>query len=616
MARKKLIDQTTQYAQDAIDGKRPVGKFELLACERHLRDLKDGHERGLTWHPDIAEEEIGFYPDVLQVTEGEKEGEPFTLLPWHMFTVGSLFGWKDKNGLRRFRQAWLETGKGQAKSPLMAAIGIKLLSFSGIQRADIYCIGEDKETAKVVFKDAVAMTRAPIPGMGGETLESNGRLKIRGTGDLAYKIEHLASRSSMQPIANTDSRSGPKPTAVFGDEIHEMKTKAAIETWTDAIGKMSGDPLMILGTNTPGMDQTVGTDYSEYYQKVLTGEYTDDSAFAFIARTDPDDDPFEDESCWYKSLPALGITFPIENVRKMVDRARYDISRRLGVERLYFGIPVGSSGFWMEEQAWDACRGDVDEKANKGRNLHLSLDLSQKNDLTALSGAWEPDDKHKLEIKTWYWTCENNIVKRTAQDRIPYRELEEADEITIVKARTIDYKFVAVQVQQLVATQTVVQMVCDAAFIADFMDACDEISFPVWLYEGPDEPEGQGLKIVRHKQGAQIAFPRGEKETDKPKKSTDKEAKKVEPNWLDMPHSVASLIDDILEEKIVIDNGRLTTICSANAILESDAQDNKYFHKKKSRGRIDGIVTIAMAVGSTKRMMGATPKPTYKMMVF
>ena len=591
----KHTDPTTVYARSVCAGDIVAGLFVRLQCRRHLDDLVEGPKRGLRWDAKRAQHAIDWFPACLTISEGEKEGEPFTLLPWHLFTVGSIFGWRDVNDLRRFRFVWLETGKGQAKSPLMAAIALYIHSFCGIPRSTIYCIGEDKETAKVVFRDAVAMSRTPIPNRGGDTLESIGRLKIRGTGDLAYKIEHIESKSSIQPVANTDTVSGPKPNAVMGDEIHEMKTNKAIETWTDAIGKMPGDPLMILGTNTPSIDQTVGTHYSEYYQKVLKGEFTDDSAFAYIARTDEDDKPFEDESCWPKSLPALGITFPIENVRKMVAKAQYDIARRLGMERLYFGIPVGSSGFWMDESAWNQAQGKVDEKANKGRRLHLSLDLSQKNDLTALSGAWEPEKpEQKLEVKTWFWTRETNIDRRTAEDKIPYRELEASGEITIIKARTIDYGFIAVQVQQLVATQEVEQLACDAAYINDFMDACDKIGFQVWMYEGDDKPEGIGLKIVRHKQGPQVAFP-----------STDKvTGKKSIPNWLDMPHSVSKLIDGILEEKILIQEGRLTTICAANAILMADAQNNQYFEKSRSRGRIDGTVTIAMAVGAACKSMG------------
>jgi hypothetical protein len=95
----------------------------------------------------------------------------------------------------RFRSAWLETGKGQAKSPLMAAVGLYMAGFYGIARAKVFAIGQDKNTANVLFKDAVAMCRGPIPPAPGEevdasdTLVSRGAAVIRGEGDNAWKIE-------------------------------------------------------------------------------------------------------------------------------------------------------------------------------------------------------------------------------------------------------------------------------------------------------------------------------------------------------------------------------------------------------------------------------------------
>jgi phage terminase large subunit-like protein len=39
-------------------------------------------------------------------------------------------------------------------------------------------------------------------------------------------------------------------------------------------------------------------------------------------------------------------------------------------------------------------------------------------------------------------------------------------------------------------------------------------------------------------------------------------------------------------------------MCAANAALEIDAAENRKFTKKKSTGRIDGLVALAMAVGT------------------
>lgn len=573
------IDRTTQYARDVASGKIVAGEFVRLAAARHLKDLRDGPKRGLKWDRAAADRAIDFFPAVLSITEGAKVGQAFNLLPWHLFVVGSIYGWRDKDGNRRFRFVWLETGKGQAKSPLMGGLGIYEIVGQKRQRAEVYAIGEDRKTANVMFRDAAAMCRSPIPGKGEETLESTGKVIIRGFGDNAWKLEHPKSGSKFEPVANSDAISGPKPSLVLADEIHEMKTNKAISIWRAAIAKMSGDPMMVLGTNTPSIDQQVGTTYSEYFQRVLRGENTDDSAFAYIARTDKGDDPFNDESCWIKSLPALGITYPVENIRKEVQTARGMISTALATKRLYFGIPVGTAGFWIDEGSWLRIQGEVDERAMVGRRLHLALDLSEKNDLTALSGCWEGE---KLAVKTWYWTREGQIEDRSTADQIPYRELAEAGEITITQSAIIDLEFVAQQVQKLCAEHDVAQLVFDRAMIKNFVQACSDIGFPVWEYMGPKEPEGTGLKIMAHMQGKTIRF-------------TDEQ--------LCMPISIRHFEDHILKGTLMVDKARLTDICASNTVVMHDAMKNKWFEKNKSRGRIDGLVTIAMAVGSATEQM-------------
>ncbi len=582
------IDRTTDYARRVVDGKIVAGEFVRLACQRHLRDLREGPKRGLRWDVIEADRAIDFFPSVLSITEGAKVGLPFELLPWHLFVVGSIYGWKDKNGLRRFRSVWLETGKGQAKSPLMGGLGLYEILGRKKQRAEVYAIGEDRKTSNVLFRDAAAMCRAPIPGKGEETLVGSGKVIVRGFGDNAWKIEHPKSQSKFEPLANSDAVSGPKPVLVLADEIHEMKTGKAIEIWRAAINKMSGDPMMVLGTNTPSVDQQVGSGYSEYFQKVMRGEYTDDTAFAYIARVDKDDDPFNDESCWIKSLPALGITYPVENIRKAVDTSRNMISTALTTKRLYFGIPVGTAGFWIAEDAWTKIQGHVDENEMLGRRLHLSLDLSQKNDLTALSGCWEGE---RLNVKTWYWTCSERLADRSTKDKIPYRELAEGGFITITDSPIIDYSFVAEQVRSLCVAHDVVQLCVDPSFIGDFIKACNDIGFDVWRYEGPDKPEGVGLKIISHAQGLRVLF---------------------EGKQLCMPVSIRHLEDHILKDTITVDASRMTDICASNTVIQADAQKNKMFEKNKSRGRIDGMVTIAMAVGSATSEIEARGPSVYE----
>lgn len=590
-------DPVTRYALQAVEGEILVGELVRYAAERHLRDIVDGPARGIHWSPESACRILRFLPAIFSITAGALAGQPFVPLPWHAFTAGSLFGWKLDTGRLRFRNAWLETGKGQAKSPLIGALGLYMMGWHGIRRSEVYSIGWDKRTANVLFSDAVSMCRAQVPGREeGETLESLGKVIIRGVLGNAWKIEHPDSESFFQALANTDSMAGPRPSLVGADEIHEFKDEAPLKTWRAAIAKQPADALMIMGTNTPASTQIVGTMYSERYQKVAKGEFSDDSAFSYIARVDEADREtvFDDEACWPKAMPALGITFPIENIRGEVATARQDLSTSMSTKRLYFGIPTGAVSFWIIEEKWAAVQGSVDEKAMAGKRCWLALDLSDKNDLTALTACWagERDGRPHLWTKTWYWTTKEGLHARALADNAPYELWAEQGLITAIDAPVIDKEFVAVEVRRLCQEHKVEFLAFDVAGIDDFVLACDRVGFEVWRWKGAKELPGRGLKLVAHAQGSRVLF---------------------EERQLCMPRSVERLTDAILNEGITIDKSAVTYMCASNAYVHVDAQLNRSFDKRQSRGRIDGLVTNAMAVGAAG---SAEQKPREYQMLF
>ncbi len=135
-SRPPTDDPTTAWAQDVVAGRIISGEIVQHAAERHLRDIVDGEKRGLFWRPEMADMPLAFFPAVLSVTAGTAAGQPFHLLPWHVFVVGSLFGWRMASGRMRFRSAWLETGKGQAKSPLIRAARAAPISPAPSARTD------------------------------------------------------------------------------------------------------------------------------------------------------------------------------------------------------------------------------------------------------------------------------------------------------------------------------------------------------------------------------------------------------------------------------------------------------------------------------------------------
>lgn len=576
-------DPTTAWALDVVEGRIVAGELAIRACRRHLDDLEHGHKRGLIWKPDMAADALGFFPAMLTVTAGAKAGEPFYLPSYTTFVVGSLFGWHRQDGRLRFRTAWIEAGKGQIKSPLAAAIGLYTLAYRGIPRAECYAIAKDRNQANVLFGDAVAMANAemPEPAYPGESLVSRGDLLPRGTGDMTWMLEHPASGSKFRALAGDEKVNGPRPSFVAADEIHEWKTDGPLKTWRSAGAKMPGDFLLWMSTNTPAADQVVATEWSEKHQRILRGEVDDDSAFAFLARVDPGDKPLEDESCWPKSMPCLGITFPIENVRIEVNSSKHSSGTRLQTLRLYFGVPVGSSEYWIDLDAWEAVQGKVDLSRAKGKDVFLSLDLSKKNDLTALGIGWKEElhGEEVLHATVRYWKPKDNLAQKAVEDGGKYVEWAADGLINAVPGRSIDYEFVAAEVQRLVNDLNVEMMVVDPAFLTDFRQACDRIGLDTWVYVPEEQEDGSGLKIMIHGQGRM-----------------GMQSKKA----LWMPRSLTQLEDAILQKRIVIDESPVTKWCSGNAAVQPDAQNNRFFVKKFQRGRIDGLVVLAMLAGASE----------------
>lgn len=585
---KRPADPVTAWAEAAVRGEFVTGDLVRHAAERHLKDLRDAAHRGYYWRPELAQRVLDFFPSLFTITDGPAAGKPFHLLPYHVFCAGSLMGWVNADGRWRFRSAWIETGKGQAKSPLMAGLGLYAMGWCGFRRSQVYSIAANKQTANVLFKDATAMCRAQVPGYDEEeSLEALGHVVIRGELENAWKIEHPATGSFFLPLAGGAQQSGPRPRMVLADEIHEFTSDAQIEIWRRAITKVAGSAMMVLGTNTPATSQLVGSSYSETYQAIARGDVKDDTAFAFVARVDKKDREtvFENEACWPKALPALGVTYPIANIREEVQTAKTRLSTASSVKRLYFGIPTGAADFWIDEESWAAVLGAVDEEALKGCKCWLSLDLSKKNDLTALTATWI-DGAGRLWSKTWYWTAKDGVADRAKRDQAPYEEWIEAGWLAAVGGATIDYTFVAERVKQFCSDHEVEELVFDPAKMADFETACDEIGLPAWRFEGPDKSAGTGLKMVSHAQGTRVVF---------------------EDRQHCMPRSIEKLEDRILTKTITIDNSPVTYSCAANAALKEDGMKNRAFDKKRSRGRIDGLVTIAMGAGAADNAPMGSP---------
>lgn len=197
------VDPTTRYAMDVTSGKEIAGPDIRNSCKRHLKDLESCHARGLVWDTETAQRAIDFFAKVLKLNGGEHEGKPFNLLPWQCFIVGSVFGWQNSDGYRRFRMVYVESGKGSGKSPLAAGIALYCLVADKEPRAEVYAAATKKDQAMILFRDAVAMVdQSPALAQ---------RINKSGGAGKEWNLAFLQTGSFFRPISSDDGQSGPRP---------------------------------------------------------------------------------------------------------------------------------------------------------------------------------------------------------------------------------------------------------------------------------------------------------------------------------------------------------------------------------------------------------------------
>lgn len=603
MARKilpsnsSIDDPCTQYALDVVEGRVVAGPYVRAACQRHLNDLKNGSERGLVWDVEKANRVIAFFRYVLTVEVEEKDeyGEvmsravPFILQPWQCFVVGSLFGWVNEAGFRRFRRAYVEIGKGNGKSPMAAGIGHYMLTAMKKLRAEVYSAATDKDQASILFRDAVEMwQRSP-----------NLKKRLHPSGqNPVWQLTHLETSSYFKPISSEKKgKSGIRPYCALIDEVHEHADNSVIEMMR--AGTKGNKEALIFEITNSGFDKkSVCGQEHDYSIEVVTGIKENDAWFAYICSVDTGDDPFEDEACWIKANPNLGISIQPEYIREQVLEAKGMPSKDGLVRRLNFCQWTESENSAIPRKVWQQCKGEVcpEELCAKYGQPFGGLDLSRTRDLSAFTLTWVLDwtpDKWQFASKTWFWTPKDTLAERAKRDRAPYVEWAKAEHMEAVPGNRISYSWVADALAGLCAQFDPKVIGCDQYGLEQLQDQLRD--------------KGITLPCVVHPQGFQKrVIEKREQESLLGNTGADEIA-------LWMPDSILKLEAALLEQRITVDPNPVMEMCSAGVVYEQNKIGHRMFAKDKATSRIDGMVSLAMSIGMAT--LPAAPKKQYQILI-
>lgn len=548
-AQPAILDSVTTYAQEVVAGKRITGPHVRAQCERHLRDLKTGKQRGLKWDVEKSNDAQGFFADVLKLNGGDFEGKSFELLPWQKFVVGSLFGWQGADGYRRFRVAYVETAKGSGKSPLAAGVGMKGLVADNEPRAEIYSAATKKDQAMILFRDAVAMVD--------QSPELSKRLTKSGTGERCWNLAYMAQGAFFRPISSDDGQSGPRPHIGLIDELHEHKTNTVVEMMR-AGTKSRRQALIFMITNAGHNRMGPCWGYHEYGAKVAAGEVQDDAFFPYICALDEDDDPFSDESCWLKANPSLqDADLPgMKYIREQVVEAKGMPSKEAIVRRLNFCQWTDAESPWISGEIWRSVQREFDWRDLRGRRAYGGLDLSSTTDLTGMVFLVEPEESgDPWLLVPFAWLPDVDLQRKADTDRVPYIQWRAEGLLETTPGRAISKRIV---LQKLSAMCEFFEVVC--------------VGYDRWRIED--------LMAMSSDEG--ITLP---------------EMKPVGQGYRDFSPAVETFERMLLNGEIAHPGHKVLDWCMSNAVIEQDGAENRKLSKEKATGRIDLAVAAVMAAG-------------------
>jgi len=543
------VHRVTQYALDVAAGPIVAGPHVRYACRRHLTDLENGAARGLTFDPARADHALRFFPTVLRLNGGQFEGRPFELEPAQAFIVGSLFGWLRADGTRRFRFAYIEQGKGNGKSPLVAGIGLYCMVADGEARAEIYAAATKKDQAMILFRDAVAMVD--------QSPALLSALKRSGVYDKVWNLYHERSGSFFRPISADDGQSGPRPHCGLIDELHEHKT-ATVVNMMAAGRKWRRQPMTVAITNSGTDRKSVCWEYRKKSIKVCSGIEQDDTLFAYVCALDEGDDPVKDEACWPKANPLLGAILDPQYLRDEVNTARGMPSKESLVRRLNFCEWVEAHNPFVSYEKWVAAGQDFTLADFRGCTAIAGIDLSATTDLTAIVLLFERDGKSWLY--PFFWIPADDLDERVKRDGVPFDIWIRNGHVRTTPGAAINKDFVVADVAAILGEHDIT--ISSAPFDRHRID----------VLQAALDREGVEWPLIPFGQG-----------------------------FVSMGSAIDAFETLLVQGNLRPPDNPCLTWNAANAIVIQDPAGNRKLDKSKATGRIDGLVGSVMAIGQASK---------------
>lgn len=541
-----------QYAESVLAGEIVAGELVRLACQRFLNDLEHGPERGIYFSEDRAQHILDFYNFVPHV-KGALAGKSIELMPWHIFILINLFGFTiplidemsgkqvmDDDGdpvmVRRFRTAYNEVARKNAKSTVSSGIGLYMTGADGEGGAEVYSAATTRDQARIVFDDAKNMIKKAPRTLG------------RLFGHVKLNIHQERSASKFEPLSSdANNLDGLNIHCGIVDELHAHRTRDVWDVLETATGARLQSLLFAIttaGTNKEG----ICFEQRDYAIKVLRGVVDDDTYFAVIYTLDEEDDPF-DETNWPKANPGLGVCKRWDDMRRLAKKAKEQVAARPNFFTKHLNIWVTAESAWMDMDRWAKCEGLPESDKLKSWPVWVGIDLANKIDICAAAKTWLSPEGHSYSAYK-FWIPEGRL--ETAPNHISelYRKWSDAGHLELTDGDVIDHAYIKAEVEAWVKGDDLREIAFDPWSATQFSLALAE----------------EGLPMVEVAQTVK-----------------------------NLSESMKTVQADIYGGKFHHDGNPVMTWMMSNVTVKPDKNDNVFPNKSTPENKIDGPVALFTA---------------------
>ena len=504
----------------------------------------------------------------LTIPDGPALGQKIVLDQWEIDWIRDIYEPVREDGRPVVSRAVLSVARKNRKSLLVGGLVLATLIGPESQpNAQIYSAAVDFEQAKVIFDMVVKMLEfAPSLRRHLKIVESRSRIVVKSSGARGRGSVYRALS------ATNKGKHGLGADFFVYDEFGEASDDELWNVLYDSQQLRARPLAVVISTQTNDPLHPLSLLIDDGLRRDENGNKLDPTTVCHLYAADEDCDIL-DEAQWLKANPTLATWKPRKQIAEAAAEAARRPEKEANFRQRYLNQRVNPFSTLISQSAWKGVRAPEDQPVEfqPGEQVYLALDMSKRDDLTALVMI---SADNVTRVKAWFWKPAILVPEHAKRDGVPYDAFAATGWLDTVHGAMIKPRTIAEKIAELSAQYDVLGLAYDRFFTAELMNHLEEIGlFPV-----KGERQSGALRVVDWGQG-----------------------------WVDMSPAVTAFEEAIVTQTLVHDGNPLLTMCVMNALVMTDSKGNRSFDKAKSRNKIDGAVALAMALGLKSRERIAAP---------